>query len=61
MPVPRRRRSKAKKGSNRAHKHLHPSQDQVCPNCKESKLPHRVCTSCGQYNGRQYRATVTKA
>jgi large subunit ribosomal protein L32 len=24
-----------------------------CPNCKEPKLPHRVCPSCGQYNGRE--------
>jgi len=24
----------------------------VCPNCRESKLPHRVCPSCGYYKGK---------
>lgn len=24
-----------------------------CPKCKEPKLAHAVCASCGSYNGRQ--------
>ena len=24
---------------------------QACPNCKAPRLPHRVCMSCGHYNG----------
>lgn len=24
---------------------------QACPNCKAPRVPHRVCMSCGQYNG----------
>jgi large subunit ribosomal protein L32 len=24
----------------------------VCPQCKRSRLPHRVCPHCGYYNGR---------
>jgi large subunit ribosomal protein L32 len=28
-----------------------------CPNCKEPVLPHRVCSSCGQYAGREVVAT----
>lgn len=24
----------------------------VCPNCHETKLPHRVCPHCGFYKGR---------
>jgi large subunit ribosomal protein L32 len=23
----------------------------VCPQCHEFRLPHRVCPSCGYYNG----------
>jgi large subunit ribosomal protein L32 len=26
---------------------------QYCPNCNEPVLPHRVCTNCGQYQGRE--------
>lgn len=25
----------------------------ACPKCKEAKLQHTVCTTCGEYNGRQ--------
>ncbi len=25
----------------------------ACPRCKEPKLPHRACRSCGTYNGRE--------
>lgn len=24
-----------------------------CPQCKEKKLAHKVCKTCGTYNGRQ--------
>lgn len=24
-----------------------------CPQCHETKLPHRLCLACGYYNGRQ--------
>ena len=26
---------------------------EVCPQCGEVKLPHRVCGNCGYYNGRE--------
>lgn len=25
----------------------------VCPKCKEPKLQHSICSTCGSYNGRQ--------
>jgi large subunit ribosomal protein L32 len=25
----------------------------VCPQCRETKLPHRVCPHCGYYKGRE--------
>jgi large subunit ribosomal protein L32 len=24
-----------------------------CPNCKEPVMPHRACSACGQYKGRE--------
>jgi large subunit ribosomal protein L32 len=37
----------------RSHQHLTPIQVQYCPNCNEPVLPHRVCTNCGHYQGRE--------
>jgi len=28
-----------------------------CPSCKAPVMPHRVCTACGQYNGKQVIST----
>lgn len=33
----------------------------TCPKCKEMKLPHIVCSVCGEYRGRQVLNTVEKA
>ncbi len=59
MPVPRRRRSKSKKGMNRTHKKLHANQTQKCSHCGVEILPHRICSACGYYKGRPYKTTVT--
>jgi len=29
------------------------AQLSTCPNCGESKMPHRACAHCGFYKGRQ--------
>ncbi len=29
---------------------------QACPNCGAPRIAHRVCMSCGQYNGEQILA-----
>ena len=59
MPVPRRRHSKQKRDSARAHKGLEGKQIAKCDHCGEPKLTHRICPKCGHYKGRPYRATVT--
>lgn len=28
-----------------------------CPNCSAYTVPHRVCKSCGYYNGKEVVAT----
>lgn len=54
MPNPKRRHSKARRDKRRAHDALTQPGTSECPNCKERKLPHRVCPHCGQYKGREF-------
>ena len=53
MPNPKRRHSKRRTSNRRAHDHLVAPARINCPNCKESKSPHRACPHCGYYKGRE--------
>ena len=53
MPLPKKRHSKARGRRRRTHWKVSPLNLIPCPQCKEPKLPHRICTVCGYYNGRQ--------
>ena len=53
MPNPKRRHSKRRTSNRRAHDGLRRSIFSECPSCHEPKLPHRVCTKCGKYKGRE--------
>ena len=53
MPNPKRRHSKRRTSTRRAHDHLRAAGLSECPNCHEPKLPHRACPKCGQYKGRE--------
>lgn len=53
MPNPKRKHSSSRRGKRRAHDHLQAPGTSVCPNCLETKLPHRACPHCGYYKGRQ--------
>lgn len=52
MAVPKRKKSKSKRDSRRATHKIKPPTVAECPQCHHPKLPHRVCTVCGYYNGR---------
>lgn len=43
MAVPKRRKSKSKKGMRRSHDALTAPTLNVCPQCKLAALPHKVC------------------
>lgn len=54
MAVPKRKISKARRDKRRSSVWKMDAPALVkCPNCGEYKRTHRVCLSCGQYNGRQ--------
>jgi len=53
MPNPKRRHSKRRTGNRRAHDHLVRPAFTECPNCHETKQPHRACPHCGYYKGRE--------
>jgi len=53
MPNPKRRHSKSRTRSRRAHDFLKPKSLSTCPQCHEAKMPHRVCPKCGYYKGRE--------
>lgn len=54
MAVPKKRKSKSRTRSRRSqHDKTTAPNLSYCPACDEPKLPHRICLSCGQYNGRQ--------
>jgi large subunit ribosomal protein L32 len=53
MPVPKKKKSKAKTRMGRASAwQLHAPARSVCPRCGAAKLPHTVCSACGWYKNR---------
>ena len=52
MAVPKRRTSKTKKRMRRTHLVKEARSVVSCPNCGEVIQPHRACTKCGFYKGK---------
>ena len=53
MAVPKKKVSKARRNSRRAHDSLATAIAVECADCGELKRPHHVCSACGYYDGRQ--------
>ena len=53
MPVPKRRHSKRRRNTRRAHDAIKAPNVVACPECGEPMQSHRVCPECGFYKGRQ--------
>jgi large subunit ribosomal protein L32 len=53
MAVPKKKTSKSKRNTRRAHDGLKKTNLIECPNCGELKLPHHVCSACGYYNQKE--------
>ena len=53
MAVPFRRVSKTKKRMRRTHLKKDAPTTLSCPKCSAPIKPHRVCTKCGYYKGKE--------
>jgi large subunit ribosomal protein L32 len=53
MAVPKKKQSKTRTAKRRATWTSSVPAYSACPQCKQPKLPHRVCPNCGYYAGRQ--------
>ncbi|MBI5557863.1 MAG: 50S ribosomal protein L32 [Deltaproteobacteria bacterium] len=52
MALPKRRHSRSRTRIRRAHDALTAPNVVKCGECGEPKLPHRICSGCGSYKGR---------
>ena len=53
MPLPKRRHSSSRGRKRRTHWKLSKTNLTACPQCKQPKVAHQVCKSCGYYDGKQ--------
>lgn len=54
MAVPKRKTSKARRDKRRASNvKMTAPQFISCPKCHEPKMPHRICSECGFYDGKE--------
>ncbi len=53
MGVPKRKTSKSRKRARRASHKISLPTTVKCGNCGKQHLSHRVCPTCGFYDGRQ--------
>ncbi|MGH8911670.1 MAG: 50S ribosomal protein L32 [Acidimicrobiia bacterium] len=53
MAVPKKKMSRSRTRQRKAAWKVSRPTTSTCPHCKATKLPHRVCPNCGQYNGRE--------
>lgn len=61
MAVPKRRKSKSKVRTKRAHQAIGKPNLSACSNCGSYILSHRVCPYCGHYKGKLVLAPKVKA
>ena len=55
--VPFRRTSKTKKRMRRTHLKKEVGTIATCPKCGAPLRPHRACTKCGNYKGKEVIST----
>jgi large subunit ribosomal protein L32 len=53
MAVPKKKQSKSRGDKRAANWKATAAAYADCPRCRQPKLSHRVCATCGYYAGRQ--------
>lgn len=59
MAVPKQRQSHSRTHKRRSQHKLSAPSIAVCPRCGAPRIPHRVCTECGTYAGREVVVPVS--
>lgn len=57
MPVPKRKRSRARRDKRFANKGMSITTVAACLQCGKALLSHQACLDCGYYKGRKVVAT----
>jgi large subunit ribosomal protein L32 len=57
MPVPKRKRSRARRDKRFANKGIKVKSCTECANCKDPLACHQACATCGFYKGVKVMAT----
>ncbi len=57
MALPKTRISKARGRKRRTHYKASTVSVTTCPQCGQTKMPHRACPDCGYYRGRPVIST----
>jgi large subunit ribosomal protein L32 len=53
MAVPKQKQSHSRTNKRRSQHKLSAPTVNTCPQCRQPRLPHRVCPHCGSYGGRE--------
>lgn len=53
MAVPKKKMSRSRTRQRKAAWKVSRPTTSTCPQCKSTRLAHRACPNCGQYNGRE--------
>ncbi|MGE0010426.1 MAG: 50S ribosomal protein L32 [Candidatus Babeliales bacterium] len=59
MPVPKRKRSRARRDSRHANWGLEVTSFATCGECSQAVAPHTACKNCGFYKGAKVIRTKT--
>jgi large subunit ribosomal protein L32 len=60
MAQPKKKISRSRRGMRRSHKALKPVSTSTCEHCGAQTIPHRICSNCGTYRGREILRSKSK-